>query len=1388
MLHTRRAESIFTWSTQIIGEPLPLIELERSTRTRLRIAYDVRVASVSTIKTAIVALDDRHHNNNNLTRNMGLSDCGAHHDLNLAQPQQSRSLARHTKTTHGNRKPRPHTKTTYANYRHNNTAIMSGWLLHNEDTPFRRSEAEAEGGFENARAELAAKNGYVDPIEPPKAQQTPKKRSSPFGRPANPFINRIASIKRGGGKARSASPLTGPSTTFTPPNTFTTTPSSFSFGAQQAQQQPSTGFGGSESFTFGQQQPSEGNGMDRIEQSSTPAPAASFTFGQSQPQQPTSNGFGQQNNNPFGGFGQSSAAPAGGAQTTPSFSFGAQQSSTSTNANSNPFGGFGQQTQTSNAPSTSFGFGAQSQSSSPAPTNPFSGFNSQPQQNGTPAPSNSFTFGAQPSNSQPSANGTTTPSFSFGATQPTQPPTSQTTSSLFAPQPSTEQRSQSPFQGSNSLFSKPAEAPKSDGWASFKSASPAATPGGEAPGTSVLSGWQKEQTSKPAFSFSASQMPTGDVDDDDAMASPEKPTPAQPASSAFGGGSNLFGSSQPAASAGNDLFSRISKPTETNTTPAEQPVDSVATPKAPTSSGGDLFGRMTFPDKAKDQTISATPAPKASNPFSGFSVAPPATAPAKNLFSGASNGFGVPSTPTPAAEKAPEAPATVKPAQSFSTSSLFSANTPKSSTTSSLFAPKPAVEEVSESSATPKAAPASTNSLFSSGTPKQPAAQPATSLFTPAPSQGSGFSATNAFQPPPQPQTARKATATESVNAFDTAGASEMRQLNEGFQQRLAAADPDADYSQLIKFYLKKAKAINGGKVNQGQKPAGMSFGQTPKPAASKGLFQRTPSTVSQNGTGDVQSNGTASKPRQAGEPNGVDLTKSLFAPRPSEAQTPKPAFTNGLFGRVPATEPRQGGAKRSIEDDDNNVPQTEFKRRKSKETVEYPKLPAGASNTAKLFEAALDKPAESGAAAKSLFASKPTTTEPTTTEQTPKAPTFGAFKPSTSSLFTPAKKDSDTPQTKGNGVATSTSLFTPKPAAKAEMPKPAAAGGFMPTFAAPPAGGSNFLSAFGQNASKEQDQARKKAMDEDFDSEDDDPEEWKKQYEEKQAAKRKAIEDAAKSGGGFSIKPATPKPAAKEQEKQESTPAGENNTWKQGTPIKFGTQDKTPAVPSTAPPAKSGGLFGGNAGSSLFANMGSQTPQPSSGSSLFSQAKPAQTNGASLFSFPKPAESSAPKPAEPAQSNTEATTNGEGNDDEEAANEPQVEDMTALQPAEQEESDILYHIEKAKSYKFETKASSDKPEWVYKALGPVWLLRNKTTGKTRVLQKVAPLGKAGMNFNVLQAAGMYAQQTKRVTASFIDHINEKDAKKPSQWFVQCGKEEDAKELARLLKEEAAKQ
>ena len=64
------------------------------------------------------------------------------------------------------------------------------------------------------------------------------------------------------------------------------------------------------------------------------------------------------------------------------------------------------------------------------------------------------------------------------------------------------------------------------------------------------------------------------------------------------------------------------------------------------------------------------------------------------------------------------------------------------------------------------------------------------------------------------------------------------------------------------------------------------------------------------------------------------------------------------ISGQPPATEPSKLFRKRSAEDDNEHA--AAGKRRRSNEAVEYPKLPENASSTAKLFEAALNKPAAS--------------------------------------------------------------------------------------------------------------------------------------------------------------------------------------------------------------------------------------------------------------------------------------------------------------------------------------------------------------------------------------------------------------------------------------------
>ncbi|KAK6428217.1 hypothetical protein LTR95_015645, partial [Oleoguttula sp. CCFEE 5521] len=121
-------------------------------------------------------------------------------------------------------------------------------------------------------------------------------------------------------------------------------------------------------------------------------------------------------------------------------------------------------------------------------------------------------------------------------------------------------------------------------------------------------------------------------------------------------------------------------------------------------------------------------------------------------------------------------------------------------------------------------------------------------------------------------------------------------------------------------------------------------------------------------------------------------------------------------------------------------------------------------------------------------------------------------------------------------------------------------------------------------------------------------------------------------------------------------------------------------------------------------------------------------------------------------------------------------------------ENTILHHVPKAKAYKFcLPNPSAETPTWVEKALGPLWLLKSNATGKVRLLMRVPPLGKVAMNFSVLKdAAGtMYEVKGKRVMAAFVDTVEDVGAKGLSKWNIAFGKEEDAKEVAGILKEAA---
>lgn len=1267
---------------------------------------------------------------------------------------------------------------------------------------------------------------------------------------------KIASLK-GRPKARSASPMVN-SNTFNAPDVSFGGSNAFNFGGQQQQQAPAFG-GGNTSFTFGQSQPQQNGGNTPTfqfgqSQQSTPEPSNPFSgFGQQQQAPPMPNGGAQ--SNPFAGFGQQPQQPQqngtapsnpfnfgqqqpaqpqqNGAGSSSTFTFGqqAQQPQQNGTAPSNPFAGFGQQNNA--ASSNTFTFG-QNQSSQPAQqngtsSNIFGGFGQQKAQeaqtNGTPAPSNPFANFGQSQSTQPAVNGTSqTPSFGgFGQSQSQQPgtpaPSTAPTDADMSKKPSDTQKApDNLFQPATtpSLFSKPADTPKPDSSNLFSSAG----------SQSIFS--KPAETPKPAssnlfFTPSASSTLFGSKP-------AETPKPASSNLFSSAGNQSLF--SKPAETpkpASSNLFTSAASQS-TADKPAEAPkMDGWAafksgSPSAATTNGNSAAasgGDSVFSGWQKEQ------ATKSFTPFTASQAAQPGDdedeettenpeKPAQSAFSGASTLFGGPAaTPKPAAggdlfsrinkpdvqESAPSAGSTTPAAPAPGRSLFDRVSFPDKS------------QDQPQVSQTP--APQASN-LFGGFKPQAPPATvPPKSLFQPsqnlfgAPATPTPAASKPSDAPKPlQSSLFAKSTASAPSQQSTVAGSGnndpiskQLRKLNEGLLAHLNKSSVQADYTQVCEYYIAQAKRIKGESTaaQRSEAPVHKSA-LASTPASSTNIFGAASSAKSQ-----------PQPATQSGSKRLLDDTRPAESPQKRQAvnnstnlfqsaqQTPK---ATSALARPPATEPSKLFGKRAAEDEaENDAP---GKRRRSNEAIEYPKLPENASNTAKLFEAALNKPT-AGAA------SKPAA-------EKPQAP--GGFKPT--------------------------------------MPTPSAsAGGFKPS--APAGGSTNFLAAFGQNAQKEQADARKKARDEDFDSEDDDPEEWEKNYAAEQERKRAKIAEAAKAGSGFTFaapaaassaasvfggfgakspaKPADKEPA--EPEKTPATPAtakpseapatgslfskstfnpsaslstfgtkpadaekgkdvGENkdsadedHTWKQGTPIKFGgaSDSTTPAVPATAPP-KGNSLFNNTAGNSLFSGAGSKPAfsfsnstsgaAPTGGSSLFNLSKPAAPSAGFSFSPAKPAEPATEKPS------TEAEKPEEGGDDDAAPAEPQVEDMTALQPSELEEADVLYHVEKAKCYKLEAKNEGGAKAWTEKGLGKIWLLKNKETGKTRVLLKVAPFGKPAMNFG-LRADEKYEISAKKVMGGFIDHIHEKTPKAPSRWYVAFGREEDAKEMARIMQEEAAK-
>ncbi|KXS98834.1 hypothetical protein AC579_4447 [Pseudocercospora musae] len=1153
-------------------------------------------------------------------------------------------------------------------------------------------------------------------------------------------------------------------------NPFTASSFDFNFGGNQT-----NGTSTNNPFAFGASapapsQPQQNGGQNMFGQSAAPSfgtgTATSFGTNASQPQQ---NGFNP--STPM--FNQ----PSQSQQASTGFSFGAtastQQNGTSTPTTS--FGGFGAQApQTNSNGNVSFNFGGAAQEKQePKPSTPFAGFGQ------TSAASNNQTsnlFGNLGQNSSQNGDKPSTPFAGFG-TQSTQQngtlfsgngqekpkENGQTTSNLFGN--IGQQKTPEPEQ-SNTLFSgivhKPAESsgtstnlfgnlgqkPLSSAGNNLFAAASQPEQQTPKPTTSLFSGLSNTQPPKPSTSlFNA-------------------PSVSVPAST----GKGLFGSqvmsNEPSKGTGSVLDNLPPRETpqfgshipgqayKEGHDEEEQQAESGKTELFPKSKATDnVPPSVPFGGFESTQPASSTSLFKTSSDQQDTSMTTPSATPQKSLFAPsvttatqppARSLFDRIDAPAPSATPAAQAAKSLFDRieqKQDGQASLFNNASATSATTKPMFSqPAPASEAPSAS-------------LFQKPASSAHLQVPSKNIFSQTPAASSTAAVPTAAQssttkqplPPAkhtfkEPGYAGYRPVAAAQGALSESQRASFEKLNDALLVHINKLETNQDLSEIFRFALVASAEIAGR-----SRPSESEL----NPAA-RAAVPAQAATGSASFSSAAPANATTSFGKQSVQGSGSNTAAppqtNLFA------QTPKAAPATSLFSQPPATAPTK---KRSFEEDSDDLaqqPATE-KRSKPNEPPQHPKLPAAASNTAKLFASTLEKRHE---------------------EETPKSALTSGFNPSTKSLFS-------APSSGSAALKPATAGFAPSLDAQT---KPATPLGFTPAGGA--AAGGSFLSSFGAAAKAQEEKDRKKRKAEDYDSDEETEEQWLKRDKEEQDAKRKKIEEAAKSAKCFSFTssngPTSPAKQSTAAALEKAQGKGDN-TWKPETPIKFSlfnAGDNASTTPAVSPPKLGGGsLFANSAagktiGGGLFsagsasANTSSKLAPPSTGFNFSSQPS---SLGVSRATTPG------------VTTDGEASTAAEGEDgDAETSNDPQAEDQTGLTIEERNANDILGEFHDVKTSKFEVNDQGQK-KWVPKGFGVVYLLKDKETGKTRILSRVGT-GKLTLNYNPLKGS-KYATHPKKdtmVTAAFWDHLHTTEPAL-GQFIMTTSQANDASELARILTE-----
>ena len=233
-----------------------------------------------------------------------------------------------------------------------------------------------------------------------------------------------------------------------------------------------------------------------------------------------------------------------------------------------------------------------------------------------------------------------------------------------------------------------------------------------------------------------------------------------------------------------------------------------------------------------------------------------------------------------------------------------------------------------------------------------------------------------------------------------------------------------------------------------------------------------------------------------------------------------------------------------------------------------------------------------------------------------------------------------------------------------------------------------------------------------------------------------------SKFDGMFGSRPTTPNPTDKESPAPATLSGPINHTWTAGSPIKFGETPEKAAAPkialTAASPEKDGDTTPKAPAPPPFGSLFGTTPA--------STFKPGDTSSGFSFSAGKPDFLGAKKPFETASGLTSGISSRGTSPGLTDAESVQTDASDAMPPepqanlsdsrAGQENEDCLFET-KSKALKFITEEAakgtkSESNTWETQGVGMFRLLRDKETGKCRVLFRAEPGGNIIVNANLL--------------------------------------------------------